>query len=174
MGVRGPVRAVKDITVLISIKGGRGGRGGRGWEVRTDSHHSRGGRGGGRVSMTSDSQGNLLEIHVITLVGGVEKKKMSRRNLICSVFQYFYNCRKWCSFTEPVFQEELWEKKPMPGIESEPKYGIEKAMSHKVLNFNAGIDFVLGSSLPLLPRINSTTELILTRNEFCGINARGP
>jgi hypothetical protein len=47
-GVRGPVRAVKDITALISIRGGRAGGGvGGGWGVRTDSHHSQGGEGGG-------------------------------------------------------------------------------------------------------------------------------
>ncbi len=30
----------------------------------------------------------------------------------------------------------------------EIKYGIQSAMSHKMLSFKAGIDFLLGSSLP--------------------------
>jgi hypothetical protein len=48
-GVRGPVRAVKDIAALISIRGGRAEGGGGGWGrgVWTDSHHSQGGDGGG-------------------------------------------------------------------------------------------------------------------------------
>ncbi len=47
------------------------------------------------------------------------------------------------------------------------KYGTE-------LIFKAGINFTLKISSPPFPRIDSTTKLILTRNRFCGIDARGP
>ncbi len=50
---------------------------------------------------------------------------------------------------------------------------MKSAMSNKMLIFKTRINFVLGSSLPPLPRINSTTELIRNRNRFCGIDAYG-
>jgi hypothetical protein len=43
-----------------------------------------------------------------------------------------------------------------------------------MLIFKAGIGFVLYLVFPLpLPRINSMTELIFTRNRFCGISLTG-
>ncbi len=51
------------------------------------------------------------------------------------------------------------------------KYGIEAAVSHKmlILSWNLIRSRILPSSP--LQRINSMTELILTRNWFCGIDA---
>jgi hypothetical protein len=49
-------------------------------------------------------------------------------------------------------------------------------MSHKMLIFKAGIDFFSDppTTSPRESIINSTTELILTRNQCCGIDAWGP
>jgi hypothetical protein len=40
-----------------------------------------------------------------------------------------------------IFGQVMEVKKSIPGIEKDPKYGIESAMSHKMKIFKAGIDF---------------------------------
>ncbi len=55
------------------------------------------------------------------------------------------------------------------------KYKTKFGMPNKMLILKAEIDFIFESSPPpALPRINSKTEFILTRNRFCGIDAWGP